>query len=347
MDKRTLFYIFKTAFKDFLEDDAVLRAAALTFFIILPLPTLLLLAVSLFSLFFGQAAAVAIIIQQINAVAGPAVAGLFSQLITNTGSPFTSIWTTVVVVGFSIGGAIGAFSVLRDTMDRIWEVKLPKGRPLWSRIRQRIVPFGIVSALGLIVIAWTALASNIFNAIMQYSINSTLAAIGIAVSQVVTSFIVAALLLAFIYKLIPESRVHWQDVALASVVTGIAFTVTNYIFGWYIANFSPTTVAGAAGSLLIILLWVFVLNQIVLFGAEISKVYAVTAGRHAKPHLPKPLQEAAEPLEKAGEKIEGASKEQVVRTGEPTVKSEQKTASPEHVPKEQEKEPRQEKKSEG
>jgi membrane protein len=309
MDKKQLYYIFKTSLRDFLEDDAVLRAAALTFFIILPLPTLLLLAVGLFSLFFGQAAAVQIIVTQIEAVAGPAVAGLFSQLIKNTASPFTSAWSTVVVVGFSIGGSIGAFSVLRDTMDCIWEVTLPRGRSLWKRVRQRIVPFGIVSALGLIVIAWTAVATSIFNAINQYSINSAVAAVGIAVSQVITSFIVATVLLAFIYKLIPESHVHWQDVLLASIVTGVAFTVTNYIFGWYIANFSPTTVAGAAGSLLIILLWIFVLNQIVLFGAEISKVYAVTVGEHAKAHLPKPVEKAAELIAEAKEKIGEISKE--------------------------------------
>jgi membrane protein len=343
LDKRQLYSIFKSSFKDFLEDDAVLRAAALTFFIILPLPTLLLLAVGLFSLFFGQAGATQIIVQQISAVAGPAVAELFNQVITNTGSPFTSAWTTIVVVGFSIGGAIGAFSVLRDTMDCIWEVTLPKGRPLLQRIRQRIVPFAVVSALGLIVIAWTAVATGIFNAIMQYSVNSAVAAVGIAISQVITSFIVATVLLAIIYKMIPESHVHWQDVAIASIVTGIAFTITNYIFGWYIANFSPTTVAGAAGSLLIILLWIFVLNQIVLFGAEISKVYAVTVGRHAKLHLPKPVEEAAKPIEEAGKKIEQATKEDVVRTGEPTVKSEGKEASAEHVPEKSEESRKEEK----
>jgi membrane protein len=332
LDKRLFYSIFRAAFLDFFEDSAVLRAAALTFFIILPLPTLLLLAVGLFSLFFGQAGAIQIVVQQISAVAGPAVAELFNQLITSTGSPFSSAWTTVVVVGFSIGGSIGAFSVLRDTMDCIWEVTLPKGRPLWKRIRQRIVPFGIVSALGLIVIAWTAVATGIFNVINQFSANSAIAAVSIAVSQVITSFIVATVLLAFIYKLIPESHVHWQDVLLASIVTGIAFTITNYIFGWYIANFSPTTVAGAAGSLLIILLWIFVLNQIVLFGAEISKVYAVTVGEHAKVHLPKPIEEVAKPIAKAGEKFEEATKEDVVKTGEPTVKSENKEATPEHVP---------------
>ena len=225
-------------------------------------------------------------------------------------------------MGFSMGGAIGAFSVLRDTMDCIWEVRLPKGRPLWKRIKQKIVPFALVSALGLIVIAWTAIASSLSSLITLYSINGTLTVIAITVSQVVLSFGVATLLLAIIYKMIPEARVHWQDVALASIVTGIAFTVTNYIFGTYIQTFTVTTLIGAAGALLIILLWIFVLNQIVLFGAEVSKVYATTAGAHARQHLPASIERIVQPLEKAGEIIEQATKDEFETEEKPKKESE-------------------------
>jgi membrane protein len=179
MDKKQLYRIFRSSLKNWLEDNAPIRAAALTFFIILPLPTLLLIVVDLFALFLGPAQAINILVQQISAVAGPEVAGLFNELITSTGSPFTSVWTAVVVVGFSIGGAIGAFAVLRDTMDCIWEVHLPRAQPLWKRIRQRIGPFAIVSSLGLIVIVWTSIATGLFSLIRIYSINNTLAEIGV------------------------------------------------------------------------------------------------------------------------------------------------------------------------
>jgi membrane protein len=323
MNRKQLYSIFKVSFKDWQEDNAFLRAAALTFFIILPLPTLLLMVIGLFSVFYGETQAIAILVQQITAVVGPSVAGLFNQLIANTGSPFTSIWTSLVIVGFSMGGAIGAFSVLRDTMDRIWEVTLPKGQPLWKRIRQKIVPFALVSALGLIVIVWNGIANGLFTAIIIFSINETLTFIVLSLLQVVLSFAVVTLLLAIIYKMIPEARVHWRDVALAAVVTGIAFTTTNYVFGSYIQTFIVTTVAGAAGSLLIILLWIFVLNLIVLFGAEFSKVYATSIGVHKEKHLPEPVAKIVSPLRKAGRRLEEAAKEDVVGTGEPRVKSEQ------------------------
>jgi len=150
---------------------------------------------------------------------------------------------------------------------------------------QTIGPFILVSALGLIVIVWTAIASSLFSLIRLYSINGTLTVIAISIAQVVLSFGVATLLLALIYKMIPEAKVHWRDVIVAAIVTGTAFTVTNYIFGTYIQTFTVTTLIGTGGTLVIILLWIFVLNQIVLFGAELSKVFAINAGEHATQHL--------------------------------------------------------------
>jgi membrane protein len=310
MNTKELYRIFKASFQHWLDDNASLRAAALTFFIILPLPTLLLIVIAVFAQFYGQPQAIQILVQLISEVVGPSVAGLFSQLLSNALSPFTSFWTTIVVVGFSIGGAIGAFSVLRDTMDCIWEVRLPKRRPLWKRLREKIGPFVLVSVLGFIVIAWTVIASSLSSLITLYSINGTITVITVTASQVVLSFVVATLLLAIIYKLIPEARVHWQDVTVASIVTGIAFTVTNYIFGTYIQTFTITTIIGAGGALLIILLWIFVLNQIVLFGAEVSKVYATTVGEHARQHFSPSVERFVQSFERAGERIEQASKDE-------------------------------------
>jgi membrane protein len=196
-------------------------------------------------------------------------------------------------------------------MDCIWEVRVPKKLPLWKRIRQTIGPFVLVSALGLIVVLWTAVAGSWTSLIKFFSINGTLTSIVVALVQIVLSFLVATLLLLIVYKMIPEAKVHWQDVTLASITTGIAFTVTNYIFGTYIQTFTVTTVTGAAGALLIILIWIFVLNQIVLFGAEVSKVYATTVEPHAIQHLPASSEKIILPIEKIGEIIEEATKDEL------------------------------------
>lgn len=314
MDKRQLYGVFKTASLDWLEDNATLRAAALTFFIIIPLPTLLLIIVAVFTAFLGESQAVQIVVQQITALAGPSVADLFRQLLVSSASPFTSVWTALVVIGFSVGGAIGTFAVLRDTMNCIWEVTLPKGEPLWKKGREKVVPFVLVTVLGLIVIVWTGVTAVLFDAIRQFSFNTILTLIGLEIAQVLSSFAVALLLLAIIYKIIPEATVHWRDIALATLIASVAFTIANYIFGFYVQTFVVTTVGGAAGALLIILLWIFVLNLILLYGAELSRVYAVTVGTHKAANLPAPVQKVIEPLQKIGERIEHASKEDVVKT---------------------------------
>jgi membrane protein len=308
MNRKNLVQLFRISFRDWQADNAPLRAAALTFFIILPLPSLLLILEPFFAQFYGQTQATQQVIQIITSLAGPAVAELFRELLSSSTSPFSSLWTAVTLVIFSLAGAIGTFSVLRDTMDVIWEVKLATKPKLITRIKQRIGPFVLVSALGIIVIAWTGIATSLFSAIRFYSINGTLTFTVVAIAQVLLSFGLSTLLFAIIFKVIPEVKVHWGDVILPSVVTSIAFTVANYILGWYIQIFTVTTIVGSAGSLLIILIWIFILNQIVLFGAEASKVYASTFGPHPKQHLPASVERIVKPLERAGERIEQATK---------------------------------------
>jgi uncharacterized BrkB/YihY/UPF0761 family membrane protein len=254
------------------------------------------------------------VVQQITALAGPSVADLFRQLLVSSASPFSSVWTALVVIGFSVGGAIGTFAVLRDTMNCIWEVTLPKGEPLWKKGREKVVPFVLVTALGLIVIVWTGITTALFDAIRQFSFNAILTLIGLEIAQILSSFAIALLLLAIIYKMIPEATVHWRDIALATLIAGIAFTVANYIFGFYVQTFVVTTVGGAAGALLIILLWIFVLNLILLYGAEVSRAYAVMVGTHKAANLPAPVQKVIEPLQRIGQRIEHATKEDVVKT---------------------------------
>ncbi len=308
MNRRELYAVFKASFKDWQADNAALRAAALTFFIIIPLPSLLLIIISFFALFSSQTQATQQLIQQITALAGPAVAELFKELLSGAASPFSSIWAAITVIAFSLAGAIGTFSVLRDTMDVIWEVKRAKTRSFGMRVKQRIGPFILVSALGLIVIAWTGIATTLTGAIPFFSVNGTVTFVLVRIAQVILSFALSTLLFALIFKVIPEVKVHWLDVFLPAAVTGIAFTVTNYILGIYIQIFTVTTIVGAAGSLIIILLWIFILNLIVLFGAELSRVYAGTFGPHPRQHLPASLERIVLPLERAGERLEDATK---------------------------------------
>jgi membrane protein len=128
------------------------------------------------------------------------------------------------------------------------------------------------------------------------------------------------MLFAIIYKVLPDRKIHWIDVVLSAVVTGVAFTVTNYVIGAYVQTFTVTTFIGAAGALFVILLWIYIINLIVLFGAEVSKVYAQTYGPHPQEHMiPVAEMKFLQSLEGVGERIEEVTKGSLDETSAGTI----------------------------
>jgi membrane protein len=284
MNRKEFWSISKTAFHKWQTNNATLRAAALAFFTVMPLPSLLLLLTEMFALIYGQPQALQRLIEQISIVAGPAVAEMVQQLLLSAENPFTSIFGSIVSIAFAIIGAVGAFTVLQDTLNIIWDVPSLKKRSLTSRIKHRIVPFLLVSGTGAIVVAWTTtstLLSNALSLFLETTIGSS-AAIILGATQILLSFGLSVLLFAFIYTQVPDAIVRWSDVWLAAFITSLVSTALNFLFGIYIRAFPITTIAGAAGSLMVLLLWVFVIDQFILFGAQFSNVYAETVGSQAK-----------------------------------------------------------------
>ena len=146
MNRKEFLAISKEAFHKWQANNATLRAAALAFFTILPLPSLLLITIEIFSLVYGQAQAVQQLVQQINNVAGPTVADLVSQLLGSATNPFTSGFGAIITIAFAVAGAVGAFVVLQDTMNAIWDVTPNRRRSLKAKVRERIVPFLLFSS---------------------------------------------------------------------------------------------------------------------------------------------------------------------------------------------------------
>ncbi len=312
VDKKEFLTITRTAFQRWQKQNSALRAAALTFFIILPLPSLLLIIIAIFSQFYGQEQALQALLQQITAVAGPSVAGLIGDLLSSARSPLTSILASVTTIAFTIGGAVGAFGVLHDTLNSIWEVPSIIRRNFYESLKKKIVPLLIISALGVLVIVWTAVSTVFFQLarFLLEPLTGGFTSLIINASQLVLSFVLASVLFAVIYKDLPDIHVKWQDVLIAAVLVAFAFTLTNALFGFFIQTFTVTSVIGAAGSLMILLLWIFILNQYVLFGAQFAAVYAKTKGSLAQrplmyestviPHMPEkpppiPNQEIGQP----------------------------------------------------
>lgn len=272
--------ISKTALRNWQANNATIRAAALAFFTILPLPSLLLIGIGLFTLIYGKADALTQLVLQISALAGPTIANIVNELlIGDATNPLTSNVGSVLTVIFAVLGAIGAFAVLQDSLSRIWEIKPLKNRTLKTKIRKRIMPFLAFSFAAVVVLAWTGFTNGLFISISYFFKSETSLVFGGI--QLVLSFVFTAVLFAVIYKLLPDTEISWHDVALAALLTGIISTAINYLFGVYIRAFPATSLAGSAGSVMILMLWIFVTDEFILFGAQFSKTYSDWVGlRH-------------------------------------------------------------------
>jgi membrane protein len=220
--------------------------------------------------------------QQIITVVGPAVAGLVGQLIESARTPFTTFLAAVISVAFTVAGALGAFGVLQDSLNIIWNVAPAKPRSIKAIIRSKIFPFLFVSGLGVIIIVGSAIIPILFSLFSLAFESSIGFSILLRVTTLLFSFGLATLLFAIVYKKVPDTTLSWKDVSLAAVITGLLFTIGNYIFGIYVQTFSATSVYGAAGSLMALLLWIYFAAQFLLFGAEFSKIYTETKGSRSK-----------------------------------------------------------------
>jgi membrane protein len=272
--------LFQT-FSKWQKHDATLRAAALTFFTILPLPSIALIAVAVLAQVYGQPAALEQLTSHVASIAGPTVANLLHDVLLDAQSPLTGAVESFFAVVFALVGALGAFAVLQQSVDVIWEIRA-KERGRAAFVKEKVLPFVLVVVIGVLVAGWNAASTVLFDAVV-YGLEpllGVLTPILIWALQIVLSFGLGTLLFAIIFRMLPETRVEWRDVWAAALLTAGIFTALNYLFGLYLSTVTVTTLAGTAGSLIVLLLWIYFVNLFVLFGVQFSKVYAQAFGSH-------------------------------------------------------------------
>jgi membrane protein len=285
MNRKEFISVAIVSLHEWQHKNATLRAAALSFFIVLPLPSLLLISMDIYSQFLGQAQGIAQFLQLISALVGETIANLVSELLKGAANPFNSVFNSFVSVVFAVAGAVGAFGVLQDTLNMLWDVKLPPKRTLKTRLRERFVPFvSVFVASGIVIglLEFTSLLSNSLQNALVGSMGAFATSAVLFSIQLLFSFASAILLFAIIFKVIPDTLIEWGDVWVGAIITAIAFAILNNVFRFYLQSFPVTTLAGAAGSLIILLLWVFVIAEILLYGAQFTHCFAETVGSHSK-----------------------------------------------------------------
>jgi len=283
MKTKTLWDVMKETASEWSEDNATRLAAALAYYTVLSIAPLLVLAVSIAGLVFGEEAAKGQIASELSGVVGPQAGEGIQTMLKHAKSPEEGTIGSIVGIVVLFFGASGVFGELQSSLNTIWEVAPKPGRGVMGMLRQRFFSFSMV--LG---VAFLLLVSLVLSAVlsgMGRFFESHMPG-GEALWHVVNlgvSFSVITALFALIFKVVPDVKVTWKDVAMGAVFTAVLFTLGKYLLGLYLGRASVASPYGAAGSIIVLVVWVYYAAQILFFGAEFTQVYARRRGSRIEP----------------------------------------------------------------
>ena len=259
-------------------DNAPRLGAALAFYTLFSLAPVLIVAVSVSGLVFGATAAREEVIRQFQGLMGVQGATAIETIIQSTNRPALGAFATTLSLLAILLGASGAFNELQDALNLIWKVD-SSTKSFWTiTSRQRFLSLGLVVATGFLLL--TSLVVTACLSAAEKFVSNILPVPGIVLESInfVLSFCVITILFALIFKFIPDTRIPWRDVGLGAAVTSLLFTVGKVLIGYYLGHSALTSAYGAAASLAIFLIWIYYSALILLFGAELTYVYALNYG---------------------------------------------------------------------
>ncbi|MCO5191308.1 MAG: YihY/virulence factor BrkB family protein [Anaerolineae bacterium] len=275
----TIRYLAVQSFREWAEDNASRLAAALAYYTVFSLPPLLVISLAIIGRLYDRQIAREQLLMQTVGLVGETGSKAIAQILENASDPRASSTAAIISVVILLFGASGVFNQLQNAMDTIWNVPKQSGSGIVGKITNRIFSFTMVLVVGFLL-----LVSLILNTILA-AFSEFLG--GLAPEAVllgcILNFVISlggvAVLFALIFKVIPDTHVQWRDVWPGAIVTALLFSVGKWTIGLYLGQSAPSSVYGAAGSLIVILVWVYYSAQILFLGAEFTQVYANRAQR--------------------------------------------------------------------
>ncbi len=265
--------MLKATALSFMEDEALTRGAAIAFYTVISIAPVLLIIIAIAGLVFGREAAQNAIIAQLSGLMGQQTAEVLQTAVASAAGKSSGILATIIGIVTLIITASGVFGETQAALNTIWKTR-PTGTTISRLIRARTASLGLVAALGFLLLVSLVVSAGL-TAFGDY-LNSILPGgeFILSVLNFVISYLLIAVLFAAIYKVLPDRYLEWRDVILGAAVTAALFTVGKSLIGWYIGSSAVASSYGAAGALIVFLLWVYYSAQIFLLGAEFTKVYA-------------------------------------------------------------------------
>ena len=275
--------LVKETFAAFREDKAPRMGAALSYYTVFSLAPLLVVIIAVAGFFFGEDAARGRIVAQLTGTLGREGAELVQSMIQKASEPKAGIIATVIGLGTLLLGATGVLIELHDALDAIWKVTPRKGRGWKGTVRDRVLSFGVILAFGFLLLVSLVLSAG-------------LAAMGDRLGDMVPGWValayvlnygvsigLVALLMGTLFVLLPDVRIAWRDVWVGSLVTSVLFHLGKLMIGLYLGKASVGSPFGAAGSLAVLLVWIYYTSQVFLLGAEFTRAYTLRFGRPVVP----------------------------------------------------------------
>ncbi|MBP8252170.1 MAG: YihY/virulence factor BrkB family protein [Herpetosiphon sp.] len=282
MSFKQILDLFKQTGKEWSEDKVPRLGAALAYYTVFSIGPLLIIAIAIAGLVFGQEAARNQITAQLGTLMSPDAAKAINEMIENAGKKeSTGIIATAIGFVTLLFGASGVFGQLKDAMNTIWGVQPKPGAGIMATVKERFFSFTMVLGVGFLLLV-TLLLSTGITAAQNFVFGKDAIVVIQIINQIVSLLLITGLF-ALIFKIIPDVEIAWKDVWIGALLTSFLFAIGKYIIGKYLATSATASTYGAAGSLVIILLWIYYSTQILFFGAEFTQVYANKYGSKLVP----------------------------------------------------------------
>ncbi len=283
---RTFFELLKQTFTEWNADHAPRLAAALAYYTAFSIAPLLVIAIAIAGAILGQNQVQTQVIDLVSTSVSGDAAALVEGMIDSATQPQQGTIAAILGLITLVLGASGAFGQLQGALDAIWDVE-DKKRPggIMATLRSNLLNFGMVIFVGFLLLVSLVISTTLAG-VGQWISNFIEAGFLLQVVNLLVAFGVVTLLFALIYKVLPHTEVAWRDVWVGAAFTALLFSIGRFALSFYLARSSTTSAYGAAGSFVVILLWIYYSAQILLFGAEFTQVFSARLGTRARTGAP-------------------------------------------------------------
>jgi membrane protein len=279
----TAWTLLKEGITAFIDDSALTRGAAIAFYAVTAIAPVLFIMTAIAAVFLGQDAASGAVHHQLTRIMTSDSADLVQLAILHLRNGTHTLSGTLIGIVALVVTASGFFTEIEDALNVIW--KAPRHESyFYQLLRGRVLSLALVVGLGVLLLGSMVLATGI--RLLGHILNryTEIAGPVISVVNIVVSYVIVSLIFAAIYKVLPNTRLLWRDVLVASFGTALMFETGQTVIGYYLANFITANIYGAAGGIIVLLVWVYYSAQIFLLGAEFTKVWASHYGSQRKKH---------------------------------------------------------------